>query len=76
MRLAIGVDHLGRIVHSSARPVSECRTLISDREANGESFIGESAVRIPRRLTRTFHQKWLWCNRRWELREFVGGFCA
>ena len=72
MRLAIGVDRNGRIVHGSARPISDCRMLIADRDANGESFIDERAVRIPRRLTRTDHQRWLWCNRRWEMIEFIG----
>lgn len=59
MRLAIIVSR-GRIISGCALNVDSARMLIGDRNANREAFPNETAVRIPRRLTRTNHQRWAW----------------
>ena len=55
MRLAIAVgrsrDRWER-VHGVIGEVSQLRTLIYDRRANGDSLLREHVVRLPRRISR------------------------
>lgn len=52
MRIAIVVADGGLVVQGLKGCPRRLRVWISDREANGEAFVGERVVRLPRRFSR------------------------
>ena len=42
--------------------IKQARTLVSDRQADNVAFEGERVIRVPRRLSHSYHQQYEWTH--------------